>query len=158
VLVRLPDLTASAMRYLARSKSRDAATARQAMLEVMSPKRFHRDQEWLHICRAALTFAHRPSPEIADLLGRVAQTHDHPLVRARALLAWGAQSEPSDFSVADVFWPGAAATWRPYVVVAIQGKDEPGRDQRYDRWSGDGRFLRVLSDHIREQRFAWSRI
>lgn len=158
ILVRLPDLTGSALRYLARARVEDANDARAAMLEVLGSARFHRDQEWLHICRAALSFTHRPSPAIAERLAEVAREHDHALVRARALLAWGSQSEDGDFDVADSFWPGAAAAWRPYVLVAIQAKDESARDERYDRWSGEERFLRVLADRIRDERFAWTRI
>lgn len=39
--------------------------------------------------------------------------------------------------------------------MSIQGTDHEKRDSRYDRWSGEERFLRLLANEIRRQRFAW---
>lgn len=155
VLTRMPHLTETAMRYLARAREEDAGDARAALLEVMGTERFHRDQEWLHMCRAALRLPHRPSVAVAERLAEVATTHPHPLVRARALLAWGSQSESDDFGIVDNFWPDADAEWRPYVLLAIQAKRPGRRDERYDSWSGEARFLRLLADEIRRQEFPW---
>jgi hypothetical protein len=155
ILLRLPDLTGIAVRYLAKAKAADANQAIAALLEVTKPGRFHRDQEWLHICRAAMWLRPRPSLETAARMDEVARQHEHPLIQARALLAWGAQSAPDDFSLADEFWPTAAASWRPYVLMSIQKKDEAGRDERYERWSGEERFLRSVADEIRAKQFPW---
>jgi hypothetical protein len=155
ILLRLPDLTGIAVRYLAKAKSEDAEQAAAALLEVTKPGRFHRDQEWLHICRAGMWLRPRPSLGIAARMGRIARHHQHPLIQARALLAWGAQSAPDDFSLADEMWSGAAAPWRPYILMSIQKKDEAGRGERYRRWSGEERFLRNVANAIEAKQFAW---
>jgi hypothetical protein len=158
VLTRLPDLTAQAVRYAARAARADPESGRDALLALTDPNRFHRDSEWVHICRAFVWFPERPCVPLADRISEIAAAHDHPLVRARALLAWGAQSAAEDFSTADAFWPGAEAPWRPYVLVAIQDKEADGRNARYDAWSGEERFLRSVADHLRERRFRWSKL
>lgn len=158
VLTRLPDLTAQAVRYTARAGQHHADRARAALLALTDPTRFHRESEWVHICRAVLWFSHRPSTELADRMHELAAVHDHPLVRARALVAWGAQSTPEDFGAADGFWPTAEAAWRPYVLVAIQDKEQGERDRRYDAWSAEERFLRAVADRLRISRLAWTRI
>lgn len=158
VLTRLPDLTADAVRYVARAARADPESAHDALLTTTEPNRFHRESEWVHICRAILWFPERPSTALADRMRAVAETHEHPLVRARALLAWGAQSATDDFSAVDAFWPGAEAPWRQYVLVAIQDKEADGRNARYDRWSGEERFLRSVADHLRTQRFRWTKL
>jgi hypothetical protein len=158
VLTRLPDLTAQAVRYVASAGRADADAARDALLTLTEAARFHRDSEWVHICRAFLRFPDRPCSSLADRMSELAASHDHPLVRARALLAWGAVSTVGDFSTADAFWTDAEAPWRPYVLVAIQGKERDGRNARYDAWSGEERFLRSVADHLRAQQFRWSRL
>jgi hypothetical protein len=156
ILLRMPDLTPNAVRYAARVRADAADEARQTLLSVMSRRAFHRDQEWLHLCRAALLFPHRPSPELAERYSEVATSHEHPLVRARALLAWGSQSHKSDFDLADEFWPGAAQAWRSYVLVAIQRKDKRKRDARYRRWSGEERFLRQVANELMQKPLPWA--
>lgn len=158
VLTRLPDLTAHAVRYVARAARTDPESGRDALLALTEAGHFHRDSEWVHICRAFLFFPDRPSTPLAERMSEIAAAHDHPLVRARALLSWGAQSAAGDFSAADAFWPGAEAPWRPYVLLAIQDKEADGRDARYDAWSGEERFLRSVSDHLRDRRFRWSKL
>jgi hypothetical protein len=158
VLSRLPDLTAQATRYTARAGQKAPDEARAALLTLTDPTRFHRESEWVHICRAVLWFAYRPSLELADRMHELVAVHDHPLVRARALLAWGAQSASDDFNAADAYWPTADAAWRAYVLVAIQDKDQGERDRRYDAWSGEERFLRAVADQLRRTRLAWTRI
>lgn len=98
VLLRLPDMTAHAVRYAARASRTDADSARDALLTLTVADQFHRDSEWVHICRAFLTFADRPCVPLAERMSDVAASHEHPLVRARALLAWGAQSTAGDFA------------------------------------------------------------
>ena len=155
VLRRMPNLIPQAMRYLVVARAEDADDARRALLDLIGDDRFHRDQEWLHLCRAALRFRHRPSPVLAERMKEVGLTHPHPLVRARALLAWGSQSNDEDFTLADEMWQSTAAQWRTYILVSIQNKDEGERDHRYDSWSGEARFLRMLADAIRDRPFPW---
>ena len=100
----------------------------------------------------------RAGASLVSIAEQLTSEHDHPLVRARALLAWGAQSDPGDFDAADLFFAHADRSWLPYAAVAVQGKTEAERDERYRRWSGEGRGLGRLADSIRAQRFAWSKI
>ena len=110
----------------------------------------------LQICRAALYMSR--SDKLAPMFAALAIDHSHELVRARALLAWGALSAPDEFDTADLFWASATRLWRIYPLVAIQDKEEVGRNDRYDGWSGEGRSLRLLSDEIRRHRFGWRKI
>jgi KaiC/GvpD/RAD55 family RecA-like ATPase len=158
VLTRLPDVTAQAVRYVARAARAEPDSACCALLALTEPDRFHRESEWVHICRAFLTFPERPCTPLGDRMSEIAAAHDHAFVRARALLAWGAQSAAEDFSAADSFWTGAEAPWRPYVLVAIQDKEPDGRNARFDAWSGEERFLRSVANHLRGQRFRWSKL
>jgi hypothetical protein len=155
ILSRLPDLTPAAMRYLTRIKTDDAEDVGRVLLELTGDDRFHRDQEWLHICRTAQWYQPRPFQALAERLEEVARSHGHALVAARALIAWGALSDEQDFSLADEIWPLTAAAWRPYVLVAIQRKAVAERDDRYLRWSGEERFLRNVADAIRDRPFNW---
>jgi hypothetical protein len=156
LLTRFPDLTGDAMAYAAYVAEADGAGATNAFVTVLTGDRFHREQELLQICRWALYLP--PSEELAANLGELALTHEHALVRARALLAWGALSPVIDFSRADEFWREAERPWRAYPLVAIQDKDEAGRDARYAQWSGAGRLLDRLGRSIREERFSWRRV
>lgn len=155
ILSRLPDLTPVAMRYLTRAKADDTGTVAASLLTITVGDRFHRDQEWIHICRTAMWFPARPHDELAGRMEEVARTHGHPLVRARALLAWGALSADDDFSLADELWPGTGSAWRPYLLLAVQRKAVTGRDDRYSRWSGEDRFLRDVADAVRDRPFNW---
>jgi reverse transcriptase-like protein len=158
MLLRLPGLTPVACRYLeaiATTEHREAVTA---TLQDLTGDRFHRAQEWLNILRAIQVVPVRQAEELVPLLTALALTNEHPLVRARALLAWGAQSRPADFDAADQFFASEGRAWLPYAVVAIQGKLTVEREQRYERWSGEGRSLARLADSIKAQRFAWSKI
>lgn len=158
VLLRMPGLTANACRYLEElAKGGHREEAASALSEIVSG-RFHRTQEWLHILRAIQVI---PAQGAKSLVGRMASLsadHDHPLVRARALLAWGSQSDSTDFSAADLYFTTEPRQWLPYVLIAIQEKDEEQRNDRYSRWSGEGRSLAHLADSIRSERYGWTRI
>lgn len=158
VLLRMPGLTANACRYLeelAKGEHRNGAAF--ALAEIASG-RFHRTQEWLHILRAVQVIPGRGAESLVDRMASLIANHEHPLVRARALLAWGSQSEPTDFSVADRYFMTEPRQWLPYVLIAIQEKDEAQRNDRYSRWSGEGRSLAHLADSIKSERYGWSRI
>ena len=158
LLNRFPDLTADALSYVAHSAEEDPDKAIEVFVEILSDGRFHREQELLQICRHALYLSPDPLGQLPALLSDLALTHGHPLVRARALLAWGEQSEPSDFAAADGFWRDTQRQWRIYPFVAIQQKEEAERNRRYDEWSSAGRLLDRLGRSIRASRFSWKRI
>jgi hypothetical protein len=155
ILARMPDLTWPAVRYLAAIRGEHAEAAEDVMLELLHRERFHREQEWLHLCRAGLFFRRRPAVTLAERFGEVALNHEHPLVRARALLAWGRLSGSSDFAIAESFWASASSAWQPYVLVALQHKAAAQRNGRYQDWSGEGRFLRSLANAIQARPFPW---
>ena len=98
ILLRLPDLTWPAVRYVSSTRSEEAKVAEDVMLVLLEDGRFHREQEWLHLCRAGLLMRRQPSPELAGRFGEIALTHEHALVRARALLAWGSCRRPTRFT------------------------------------------------------------
>jgi len=155
ILLRFPDLSSAAMRYVAATAQADTEGAVAAFLTVLRDDRFHREQELLGIFRAALRLPIGCSTELAAVCKRHAGGSVSELVEARALLAWGAHNEADDFGAADEFWSRTTARWRPYALMAIQGKEPGERDERYDRWSGEARFLRSLADAVKEQPFQW---
>lgn len=158
VLLRMPGLTPVACRYLeaiAETEERQVVTA---ALTELTHDRFHRAQEWLNILRAIQVIPDRAGNQLVPLLVELASGHEHPLVRARALLAWGAQSDSDNFGAADLFFANEPRPWLAYPVVAVQGKLKEQREVRYERWSGEGRGLARLAESIRAQRFAWSKI
>jgi hypothetical protein len=112
----------------------------------------------LNILRAIQVVPVREAAELVPLLTSLVLLHEHPLVRARALLAWGAQSSPEDFEAADQFFASQGRAWLQYPVVAVQGKLTEQREERCVRWSGEGRSLARLAESIKGQRFAWSKI
>jgi hypothetical protein len=155
ILERLPSVTWPAAKYVASMPATESESVERVLLAALGTTRFHRDQEWLHFCRSALLLKGIPMPRLAKRFAKVALEHEHPLVRARALLSWGRLSEAGDFQTADRFWKIATAPWKPYVVVALQSKRTFDRDERYAKWSADGRFLRSLTKSIQKERFAW---
>jgi Reverse transcriptase (RNA-dependent DNA polymerase) len=159
MLMRIPGLNTAACRYFeAIAASPDHREAVTAALNELTADRFHRVQEWLNILRSIQTVPSRAAAELVPRLAELALWHDHPLVRARAMLAWGAQSAPGDLEVADRFFAAAGRNWLPYALVAIQGKETADREARYAKWSGEGRGLGRLADSVRAERFAWSKI
>jgi Reverse transcriptase (RNA-dependent DNA polymerase) len=158
VLLRIPGLAPVACRYLesvSTAENRDTVT--EALVQLTSD-RFHRVQEWLNILRSIQVIPDRGAKRLVPLLEKLSLHHEHPLVRARAVLAWGAQSGANDFSVADHFFAQEQRSWLEYALIAVQSKKNQGREERYLRWSGEGRGLARLADSIRSQRFAWSKI
>lgn len=155
LLQRLPDLTWPASRYISSLKNEDAAVAEEAFIDLLASDRFHREQEWLHLCRAGLALRSRPAQAVADRFAQIAASHPSDLVKVRALLAWGRLSATHEFAPADQFWAATSREWHAYVVVAIQGKDVTERDARYERWSGEGRFLRTLTTSIQASLLSW---
>jgi len=117
-----------------------------------------RDFEKLELCQAVLALPKGSGAALARPLGDWALKAEHPLVRARALLAWGAQSQEDDFDVGDKFWRKATAQWQPYVLVAVQRKKTADRDKRYEEWSSSGRFLGRLATLLKQDPIAWRKL
>jgi hypothetical protein len=156
LLNRFPDMTGEGAQYAAYIAEVNPAEVTRVFDVLLSDGRFHREQELLQICRSALYLPR--NDKLAGRFGTLALEHAHPLVRARALLAWGALSSPADFSVADEFWSRTHRPWRAYPFVAIQDKDTEARDDRYTRWGSAGRLLDHLAASIQENRFSWKRV
>jgi hypothetical protein len=155
ILLRFPDLTSIAVRYAARVAPKDTKGVNDCFVALISPDRFHKELEMLHICRAALWFAKSSTRTLGERFADISATDPSPLVRARALLAWGRHSPPSEFAAADQYWASAGQPWRPYALAAIQAKEKAARDQRYLSWASEGRFLARLAEAIKEKPFKW---
>lgn len=158
ILVRFPDLTRDATLYVAYASEHDEQAALAAFTDVLAPERFHREQELLEIFRAALLTTPGSFRALCPRVAEFALGDPHPLVRARALLVWGAHSDPDTFDVADAFWRSAARMWRIYPFAAIQDKTRDERDSRYRDWSAEGRVLEQLGNSLMHQRFSWRKI
>lgn len=159
VLLRMPGLTPVACGYLEKMIGPAHRDAVRVVLETLIVGRFHRTQEWFHVLRIVQMLPKRGAAQLVDELAAIALDQEqHPLVRARAVLAWGAQSAADRFDVADRFFLAEKRTWRPYAVVAIQHKEGDERDARYERWSREGRGLAWLACSVQRQPFGWSKI
>lgn len=158
LLERAPDLTTAAVRYLVTAAKTEPREAKAVFLKLLQADRFLREAEKLSLCHGVLGLAVRRAPELAEPLGALALKDEHELIRARALLAWGAQSLPDDFSVVDRFWTTAGMPWRPYALVAIQSKAKPPRNKRYDAWGGSGRFLGALATSLKGSTLGWRKV
>lgn len=158
LLERAPDLTGAATRYLATVAQGALGEVETIFSDLLDADRFSREYEKLELCHSALSLPMRRAPKLARPFGEWALEDPHELVRARALLAWGAQSAKNDFSAADAFWVRGTSAWRPYALVAIQSKDRAARNRRYDKWSGDGRFLGRLARALKSNNFGWRKL
>lgn len=158
LLERAPDLTGSAATYLASLRPGALPEVTAVFAELLAANRFVREHEKLKLCQGVLALPQRQAGELAEPLAAWALEDGNPLVRARALLAWGAQSREDDFSVVDRFWVRATTPWRLYALVAIQGKSRSSRDRRLDRWSGEGRFLGEIANALRMGPFGWRKL
>jgi hypothetical protein len=158
LLTRAPDLTRDALGYVAAVAKSEASAAAQVFSELLRSDRFMRDFEKLELCQAVLALPTGTGAALAKPLGEWALKAKHPLVRARALLAWGAQSAQDNFEVGDKFWRKATAQWQPYVLIAVQRKEAVERDARYERWSSSGRFLGRLATLLKQDPIAWRKL
>ncbi len=158
LLMRVPSLTRSALDYVAAVAKQDMPTATSVYRELLDTKRFMSDVEKLTLCASILRLPERKAQRLAESLSTWALSDASELVRARALLAWGAQSPANQFDVADKFWSQAAAPWQPYVLIAIQNKAKRSRDTRYQKWSGEGKFTGELAGEIEQRSFSWRKL
>jgi hypothetical protein len=152
VLTRLPGLTGEAMSYIGEL---GAGSRKDAMdtIERTLASGFHRDQEWLHILRALCFSAGPCSGETVAALSRVVAEHRHPLVRARATLAWSRQTGPDETEVAETFFERERGMWKGWAVMAI--RDKTRRDAIYESWRSEGRSMARLIDSLSRNPSAW---
>lgn len=163
VLARMPGLTADAMTYVSALGASDR-THVMAALELALRGGFHRDQEWLHLLRALTALPGPGAEATVALLGHVSAEHPHPLVRARAMLAWCRQSPPDRTDVAEEFFARERRMWKPWASwesatsPAVQSFTSAGRAKggaslvssrvsRPSRWAGarrSGRDAQLL--------------
>jgi Reverse transcriptase (RNA-dependent DNA polymerase) len=159
VLLRLPGLTKAVSSYMADVTGPANRGALVAALEsIVLEERFHRPQEWLHILRGVMVAGDQVAPTLVPKLEELAACHEHPLVRCRALLAWGRQSPLDDFDAADEFFRRERRDRLGYALVAIQAKATEPRNSRYESWSSEGRSLANLANSLRGRMLAWHSI
>lgn len=159
VLLRMPGLTSVACGYLSKLTGPAHRDDLVAVLQRLAAGRFHRAQEWLHLLRVIQVVPGRGAKTLAERAAEVAlDPQQPPLVRARALLAWGAQSAPKQLKVADAFVASTPAIWQPYAIIATQRKDPERRDARYARWARRGSGLAWLAESVSAKPFAWSKL
>ena len=156
VLLRMPGLTKTACSYMADVTDSSNREALVGVLEsIVMEERFHRAQEWLHILRAVTVAGDQVAQSLEPKLRELADDHANPLVRCRALLAWGRQSDPEDFSATDNFFERERVDRLSYALVAIQGKASGERNRRFASWSGDSRELAKIADSLRGAPLPW---
>jgi hypothetical protein len=158
LLMRVPSLTRSALGYVASVAKKDMREATQVYQQLLDTSRFMSDVEKLTVCASILRIPERKAQGLAPSLADWALSDSSDLVRARALLAWGAQSPAGNFKVADEFWRRASAPWQPYALISIQNKVKKSRNARYHRWGGEGRFTGELASEIQERQFSWRKL
>jgi hypothetical protein len=158
VLVRAPDLSATAMDYAASLSQVYSSQVGEVFSSVLSREQFVRDFEKLNVCHKALSLKRDADSDLDARLASLTDSESHPLIRAKALLAWGLHSRSSDFGVADRFLSSTAPQWRVYALVCIQGKAARGRDERYDAWAGQGDGLGRVAKMLKEKPIRWSKL
>ncbi len=158
VLVRAPDLSATAMRYAASLVDNHGTQVVKIFAQVLEKGRFVRDFEKLNSCHKALLLTRGRQPALGQALARLAIDDRHPLIRAKALLAWGLHSPRSDFETADHFLRSSAPEWRVYALVSIQEKDANGRDKRYKDWAGGNDGLGRVAQLLQEDAIPWAEL
>ncbi len=158
LLMRIPSLTRPALDYLATVARKSMKDAAGVYEELLSSGRFMSDVEKLNLCYSILKLPEGKAVGLAPSLAGWARDEPSDLVRARALLAWGAQSPRNDFGAADLFWHRATAPWQPYALLAIQRKSKQQRDARYARWGGEARFSGELAAEVKKSPFAWRKL
>lgn len=155
VMLRMPGLTSECMRYFTKLRAPDAPAVADALTEIVGMS-FHRDQEWVHILRAAIRVAHQRLAGSADRFAELALTHRSPLVRARALLAWGRHAEEDEAGTAEAFFEHEAQMWRGYAIAAMNGRSEAAREELYAYWGIENRSVRRLIEALDERPVRWA--
>lgn len=154
VMTRMPGLTAECMRYLTSMPGSAADDVAGALATVIKPK-FHRDQEWVHILRAALHVPGRRLQSETDVLSSLALEHDAPLVRARAVLAWGKHAKSADISTAEAYFRRERRMWHIYAVASLRGRSPKKREDLYEKWSSEGHTINRAISSLKEDPLKW---
>jgi hypothetical protein len=80
----------------------------------------------------------------ADVLGDGRFTRDH--------------SGTDEFEIFDRFLQSAEPQWRPYALVRIQMKRRATRDERYEKWAGEGEGVATVAAMLRREQIKWGRL
>jgi hypothetical protein len=158
IVRRSPDLADTAMRYVAAVSEVTPADAIAVFAQVLEKKQFSRDFERLTTCHRALALQAKEGSALAQPLGEIALGDPNPLIRAKALLAWGKHSGGDDTSVAEAFLRSAGPAWRVYAFVAVQEKEPSVRDSVYESWGGSARGLKQVADRLRKSPIKWTKL
>lgn len=155
VMTRMPGLTSECMRYVTKLRSGDAPAVAVA-LETIVQQHFHRDQEWVHVLRATLHVKDRRLASVAERFAELALNHPSPLVRGRALLAWGRHSPADDVSAAELFFQRERRMWLGYAIACLKAKNATSRDALYTRWTSEGRSINRVIASLGERPLRWA--
>lgn len=158
ILRRVPDIVDTAMRYVATVASSDSEAAIGVFSEVLRAGRSSRDFEKLATCNRALSLPAGDGRALASVLKDIALHDANPLIRAKALVAWGKHSDATDISVVESFLRAADPGWRMYAFVALQDKAPDQRDHAYNRWGGTSPGLKEVADLLRGSPIRWSKL
>lgn len=161
LLSRCPDLMGTALEYVAACGSVAEGEVQKLFEYVCDPSRSFRDQEKIQISAASLKISSDGSGYLGERFALQAIKDDHPLVRARAVLAWGYHSDSAALSTADSYWARASGQFKAYAIASIQAKDEKARDQLFEKWLSSVNSRRPFAqvvESIRKERLKWSRI
>ena len=158
ILRRAPDLVDIAMRYVTSVARRNGRAATAVFSEVLKADRSSRDFEKLATCNRALSLPAGDGRVLAASLKDIALHDANPLIRAKALVAWGKHSEATDTSVAEAFLRAADPAWRVYAFVAMQDKASEERDRIYQRWGGTAPGLKEVASLLRDSPIRWSKL
>jgi len=155
VLTRMPGLTTEAMRYVTKLRARDRASVATALSEIISAP-FLRDQEWVHVLRAALRVSGRGLAGQVEQFERLADDHESPLVRARALLAWGRHSPADDLDAAERFFRRERRMWLGYAIAALKDKEPARAGEALESWSSEGRSISRVISSLADKPLSWA--
>nr|WP_281381760.1 RNA-directed DNA polymerase [Conexibacter arvalis] len=158
ILRRVPDIVDTAMRYVAAVARTNREAATSVFAEVLHADRSSRDFEKLATCNRALSLPSGDGRTLASVLGGIALNDANPLIRAKALVAWGKHSAINDISVVEAFLRSSDPGWRMYAFVALQEKARVVRDNAYDRWGGASPGLKQIADLLRGSPIRWSKL
>jgi hypothetical protein len=154
---RYPDMVLPLMRYAAALAHHPPARrhAEAVFQAVVARVSYLRDQERAHVCVAATAMPNRALPVLAQAFAQLATEDRHPVVRARALLAWGILGGNRDLEPAQRFMEAATPEYRAYPVVAIQRRAVRYRDPVYRGWSRVSGDMRTLIESVQRSRIPW---
>jgi hypothetical protein len=155
VMMRMPGLTAECMRYLTKMRAPAADDVADALTEVIAHP-FHRDQEWVHILRAALYVPGRRLEPVSSRFSALALQHAAPIVRARAVLAWGRHAKAAETETVEAYFAAERPMWLGYALASLKGRSPKAREKLYGQWSSEGRSTAHVITSLREEPLRWA--